>query len=173
MANSRDTASRNTRAMGRKDTSIASMRSGLARSIAGVFRRWLGRRPPTAEHLALGARGERLAARHLRGNGYRVLYRNFRSRRGGEIDLVCRDVAANALVFVEVKTRRSEDFGRPAAAVDRKKRARIIRGAMEWLRLLDMPDITFRFDIVEVIMRETTEIRVIPNAFNLEHPYLY
>jgi len=76
-------------------------------------------------------------------------------------------------VFVEVKTRRSEDFGRPAAAVDRKKRARIIRGAMEWLRLLDMPDITFRFDIVEVIMRETTEIRVIPNAFNLEHPYLY
>ena len=67
------------------------------------------RRP--ARHLQRGARGEKLARRHLRREGYKILYRNFRGRTGGEIDIVCRD--GETLVFVEVKTRSSEDFGRP------------------------------------------------------------
>jgi hypothetical protein len=57
-----------------------------------------------------------LACRFLRRNGYKVLYRNFRGRTGGEIDVVCRD--NDTLVFVEVKTRTSEDFGRPLEAVE-------------------------------------------------------
>src|SRR5438132_11320233 len=54
-------------------------------------------------HLRLGRKGERMASDYLRRNGYRVLYRNFRSRGGGEIDLVCRDRQEKTLVFVEVK----------------------------------------------------------------------
>ena len=67
-------------------------------------------------HLRLGALGEKMAARHLRRQGFKILFRNFRGRQGGEIDLVARD--RDTLVFVEVKTRTREDFGRPREAVD-------------------------------------------------------
>ena len=120
-----------------------------------------------------GARGERLACRHLRRNGYRVLFRNFRGRTGGEIDLVCRD--HDTLVFVEVKTRTRQDFGRPIAAVDRQKQKRIARGGLAWLRMLDNPDILFRFDVVEVLLLENAKprIEIIKNAFRLPAPYIY
>lgn len=68
------------------------------------------------------------------------------------MDLVCRDRAAHELVFVEVKTRTSEEFGRPADAVSREKEELIARGARSWLKLLDRPDVVFRFDIIEVIV---------------------
>lgn len=65
-------------------------------------------------------------------------------------------------------------FGRPAAAVDRKKRRQIIRGAMAWLRMLDMPDIAFRFDVVEVLGEAGAfDAHHIENAFNLPEPYRY
>jgi putative endonuclease len=123
--------------------------------------------------LRRGARGERLARRHLRRNGYRILFRNFRGRTGGEIDLVCRD--HDTLVFVEVKTRTRQDFGRPIAAVDRQKQKRIARGGLAWLRMLDNPDILFRFDVVEVLLLENAKprIEIIKNAFQLPAPYIY
>jgi putative endonuclease len=62
----------------------------------------------------------------LHRHGYKILYRNFRGRRGGEIDIVCRD--GDTLVFVEVKTRADEDFGSPVEAVGRDKQWRISRG---------------------------------------------
>ena len=109
------------------------MNSGLVRSIADLSNRWRNRFSPskgssTPEHLRRGARGEKLACRFLRRNGYKILYRNFRGRSGGEIDIVCRD--NDTLVFVEVKTRTREDFGRPIAAVDREKQKRISRGGL-------------------------------------------
>src|SRR5205807_8163260 len=121
------------------------------RSIAALSSRWrnrFSRSKELPEHLRRGARGEKLAGRFLRSHGYKILYRNFRARGGGEIDIVCRD--GETLVFVEVKTRRREDFGRPLAAVDRPKQIRISRGGLAWLRALDNPDIIFRFDVVEV-----------------------
>jgi len=114
-----------------------------------------------------------LACRFLRHNGYKILYRNFKGRSGGEIDIVCRD--DDTLVFVEVKTRTREDFGRPVAAVDRQKQKRISRGGLAWLRMLDNPDILFRFDVVEVIVSDDAKPRLelIKNAFPLSRPYLY
>ena len=102
-----------------------------------------------------------------------MLYRNFRGRRGGEIDIVCRD--RDTLVFIEVKTRTREDFGRPLAAVDQQKRNRISRGALAWLRLLDNPDILFRFDVVEVVITDESKPRIelIRDAFQLSRPYIY
>ena len=124
-------------------------------------------------HLRLGTRGERLAARHLRRRGFKILYRNFRGRQGGEIDLICRD--GDTLVFVEVKTRTREDFGRPLEAVNRQKQRRLSLGGLAWLRLLGNPDILFRFDVVEVMMAEAAppRIELIRNAFQLAEPYLY
>ncbi|SRR5207244_737052 len=154
------------------------MNSALARSIADLSNRWRSRfsrwrSSPKSGHLRRGARGEKLACRFLRRNGYKVLYRNFRGRTGGEIDVVCRD--NDTLVFVEVKTRTSEDFGRPFEAVDRAKRKRISRGGLAWLRMLDNPDILFRFDVVEVIIADDAKPRLelIKNAFPLSKPYLY
>src|SRR5580765_2652924 len=109
------------------------MNSGLVRSIADLSSRWrnrflLSKASSRPQHLRRGARGEKLACRFLRRNGYKILYRNFKGRSGGEIDVVCRD--RNTLVFVEVKTRTREDFGRPVAAVNRKKQNRIAHGGL-------------------------------------------
>jgi len=102
-----------------------------------------------------------------------MLYRNFKDRHGGEIDIVCRD--GDTLVFVEVKTRGGEEFGRPVDAVDRQKQLRVSKGGLAWLRLLDNPDITFRFDVVEVLLPEEGEphFELIQNAFELSQPYIY
>src|SRR5881275_3335213 len=154
------------------------MNSALARSIADLSNRlrsrfslWKGSSKP--QHLRRGTHGEKLACRYLSRSGYKILFRNFRGRSGGEIDIVCRD--HDTLVFVEVKTRTREDFGRPFAAVDREKRKRISRGALAWLRMLDNPDILFRFDVAEVILADDAKPRVelIKNAFPLSKPYLY
>ena len=125
------------------------------------------------EHLRRGTRGEKLARQFLRSHGYKILYRNFRDRTGGEIDIVCRD--GDTLVFVEVKTRRSEEFGRPVEAVDRQKQLRVSKGGLAWLRLLDNPDIVFRFDVVEVLLPDEGEPRLelIQDAFELSQPYIY
>ena len=115
----------------------------------------------------IGDFGEKLAVKWLRKHGRKVLYRNFSGPKGGEVDIVCRH--GSDLTFVEVKTRTSEKFGRPADAVDLEKQRLIQRGATEWLRMLGRPVLSFRFDIVEVILTEgeRPEVRVIENAFQL------
>jgi putative endonuclease len=152
------------------------MNLDLARSIAVLSSRWRSRFSPSSkspEHLRRGARGEKIACRFLRRRGYKILYRNFRGRRGGEIDIVCRD--RDTLVFVEVKTRNREDFGRPLAAVDRRKQRRVSQGGLAWLRMLDNPDILFRFDVVEVLITQDAkpQLELIQNAFQLPRPYIY
>src|SRR2546429_3021320 len=154
------------------------MNSALAQSIADRSNRWRNhfsrwRNLPKSGHLRRGARGEKLACRFLKRSGYKILLRNFKGRSGGEIDIVCRD--NDTLVFVEVKTRTREDFGRPFSAVDRQKQKRISRGGLAWLRMLDNPDILFRFDVVEVIITDDAKPRLelIRNAFPLSKPYLY
>lgn len=142
-------------------------------SIFPAIARLFARRPPEAPHIVLGRVGEDAAAHFLRRHRHKILYRNFRGPRGGEVDIVCRDKPNNELVFVEVKTRTHEEFGRPFTAVDRKKRRLILRGAMTWLKMLDMPDITFRFDVIEVVMTTPPEIRHIENAFQMPKNYAY
>lgn len=113
----------------------------------------------------VGETGERLALKAVSARGGKPLYRNFKPRRGGEVDLVYRD--GEILAFAEVKTRTSEQFGQPALAVDQEKKDLIIRGANAWLRALERPEVIFRFDIIEVILEagQPPEIRVIEAAF--------
>jgi putative endonuclease len=75
--------------------------------------------------------GERLAARHYRLRGYRILAANARAG-GHELDLVVR--RGRRLVFVEVKERADESYGGPVGAVDREKRRRVRRAAASWLQ---------------------------------------
>lgn len=96
---------------------------------------------------AIGAYGERLAARHLVEAGLVLLDRNWRSATG-EIDIVARD--GDTLVLCEVKTRRSPVYGAPAEAVTRRKVARLRRLAAEWLAETGVHPRDVRFDVVEV-----------------------
>src|SRR5437867_928791 len=141
---------------------------GLVQSIAGLFSRFGNPSSPSDPRHSLGRRGERLAEKFLRKRGYRILHRNFRAKGGGEVDLVLRDIPESTLVFAEVKTRTSDEFGRPAEAVNREKVELIARGARAWLRLLDRPEVNFRFDIVEVVIGDgEPRINIIRSAFIL------
>jgi putative endonuclease len=137
--------------------------------------RWFKRNSkPASPRLELGARGEDHAARHLRRQGYKILVRRFRSR-SGEIDIVARH--GEFLVFVEVKTRVGDEFGAPSEAVDKTKQRHITRVALDYLRMLEYPDVKFRFDIVEVIMqhgaRKPDRINLVQDAFEMSEPYMY
>jgi len=130
------------------------------------------RKEPLPLHLQRGRLGERAARRHLQRLGLKHLATNFRSARG-ELDLVFRD--GDCLVFVEVKTRISEEWTRPAAAVDARKRRLLSQTALDYLRLLRYPAVKVRFDIVEVLLAENgvREVRHLPNTFPLVSPYRY
>ena len=103
-------------------------------------------------HLVTGLWGEKEAERYLKEEGYRILSRRFRVTARDELDLIARQ--GEILVFVEVKTRKSESF--------------------RYLQKLKHP-VTFRFDVMEVIGEEergTPLIRHIENAFTLDTCYV-
>jgi putative endonuclease len=131
---------------------------------------WQGQNGPI--HLVHGRTGEGAARKYLKTKGLKFLTANFRSARG-EIDLVFRE--GDCLVFVEVKTRSSEEWTRPAAAVDATRRRRLTRAALDYLHLLKNPPVKVRFDIVEVLLADSKvdEIRHLPNTFEMQKPYRY
>jgi putative endonuclease len=109
-----------------------------------------------------GDRGERTAARFLRGRGLRVLLRGYRTSRG-EIDLIARE--GDILIFVEVKARR---HGMPAEAVTLEKQRRITLAALHFQRKYNLLEQSSRFDIVAIVWpddRKPPQIEHIPNAF--------
>ena|SRR6185437_2502333 len=119
-----------------------------------------------------GYLGERAAKKHLQGLGLKFLTANFSTERG-EIDLVFRD--EDCLVFVEVKTRSSEDWVRPAASVNARKKRALSLTALDYLKLLKNPPVKIRFDIVEVLLADgnVREVRHLPNTFTMPKPYRY
>jgi putative endonuclease len=124
------------------------------------------------EHLRRGKLGEKAARKDLQKRGLKFLVANYRSKRG-EIDLIFRD--ADCLVFVEVKTRSSEAWLRPAAAVNARKRRLLSKAALGYLREAGFPETILRFDIVEVLLEEgrVVQIRHLPNCFSLSPPFRY
>ena len=95
----------------------------------------------------IGRQGEEAAAVFLERAGYEILARNFRTPRG-EIDIVAG--TGQTVAFIEVKTRRTRRFGRPAAAVDYRKQQKIIQSARWFLRQRHLDGCLCRFDVIEV-----------------------
>lgn len=124
-------------------------------------------RKEEASNLRTGRIGERQAEKFLKKAGFKVIARNVHVGYD-EIDLIARQ--GDTLIFVEVKTRKNEDFGRPAAAVNRAKRKRLSRAAMHFLKKRKLRPPYIRFDVVEVI-GDQQDIRHIQNAFQLEGRY--
>lgn len=115
-----------------------------------------------SEHYDLGRKGEDEAVRYLENKGYYIMHRNWRSGKR-ELDIVARD--GNEVAFVEVKTRRNTNFGRPEEAVDNRKIRRIVASADAYVRKYAV-DLPIRFDIITVVGAEPPfEIEHIPDAF--------
>ncbi len=111
-----------------------------------------------------GARGERLAAKLLRSKGYRILMFNYRTRYG-EIDVVA--CKGDLLVFVEVKTRESDDFASPQRNVTPAKQHRCTLAARSYLKHYKMNQPRVRFDVVSIVWPDAgkPEIEHFENAF--------
>ena len=119
----------------------------------------------TQERLSLGKMGEDLAVTQLKAMKYQILERNYRCPLG-EMDIIARE--KGSLVFVEVKTRATKDFGGPAAAVHEKKQRQLSRVALLYLNHKKIRDIPARFDVVAVDLScSKPRIEVIQNAFDL------
>ncbi|HMU33785.1 MAG TPA: YraN family protein [Pyrinomonadaceae bacterium] len=126
-----------------------------------------------AENLSLGLQGEALAVRYLSSHGYRIVMTNFkapvgRNRAGaavtGEIDIIA--LEHRTLCFIEVKTRRSEDFVPVIAAVDKQKMRQITRTARVYRRLFAVTDMAIRYDVVTVLApRHAEPVITLTKAF--------
>ncbi len=106
-----------------------------------------------------------MAYRHLRKLGYTVVARNYRTRDGrGEVDLIGWD--GQYLAFIEVKTRCTEEFGAPDAAIDSRKRQNIVRAASDYLHRAGLEWNCARFDTVSIVWRQPVEIELQKDAFS-------
>ena len=115
-----------------------------------------------AQHNLLGNKGEMLASRYLLDKGYAVLHHNWRTGHK-EIDLIAKH--RDMLVFVEVKSRASEQYGDAQDAVDDKKIMLLISAAQSYILKYNV-DLKFRFDVITVIGRcEPYRIEHIQDAF--------
>jgi putative endonuclease len=116
-----------------------------------------------------GRLGEDLAHRYLRGHGCTVVARNYRTMSGsGEIDLVAWQ--GETLVFVEVKTRATSEFGEPERAVDSEKEDRLRRAARDYARRASVDWRKTRFDIVTVVLGKPTRVEWLRDAFGKQPP---
>lgn len=109
----------------------------------------------------VGDFGEEITSKYLEKNGYRILDRNY-SKPFGEIDIIA--IKGDVISFVEVKTRKSDDFAYAAEAVDFYKQERIKRASQAFLMERKLTDFLISFDISEVYL-DTRKINYIENAF--------
>jgi putative endonuclease len=114
-----------------------------------------------------GDRGERLAVRHLKKSGLKIVTRNYRNR-FGEIDIIALD--GQTIVFVEVKTRKSNAAGNPLEAVDEAKQAKIIRVAEAYLKQRRLFENSVRFDVIGIVWNED-ELNSKPELTHVRHAF--
>ena len=114
---------------------------------------------------ALGRRGEDLAHRFLQGAGMAVVARNYRMASGaGEVDLIGWE--RDTLVFVEVKSRQTADYGAPERAIGEEKERSLVRAAREYARHAGVPWERVRFEVVTVVFSSPPVIAHWRDAFS-------
>tara|TARA_X000000950_G_scaffold46065_1_gene52593 strand:+ start:6565 stop:6999 length:435 start_codon:yes stop_codon:yes gene_type:complete len=120
-------------------------------------------------HLKKGRWGERTAERFLKKKGFCLIERNVRLGRFAEIDLIMKE--ADTLVFIEVKTRENEQFGRPFHAISNAQQRRISYAATHYIKRKHLKPDYIRIDVLEVVgdrsFRKKPLIRHIPDAWKL------
>ncbi len=119
----------------------------------------------------LGQVGEGIAAEYYKQRGYRILDQNYifpKGKQTGELDLVAANLSSREVVFVEVKTRRSNKFGDGVESVDWSKQRRLVKTAKLYLQLHpDYQDWDYRIDVVVVNVDNLAQpVIIIPNAID-------
>lgn len=111
-----------------------------------------------------GKQGEEIAAAYLAGEGYRIVDRNYRCL-FGEVDIVAKD--KDTIVFIEVKSRKSDLYGDPQTAVSLEKQKKLCRISLKYLEERHLYPCDARFDVVAVKMLPAgNQIELIRNAFD-------
>ncbi|MDD3044301.1 MAG: YraN family protein [Candidatus Delongbacteria bacterium] len=114
-----------------------------------------------------GDRGESIASQFLEDNGYRIIDRNFRYSTFGEIDIIAKK--DGVLIFVEVKTYKTEEFGEPLLLVNHKKQQKIRKLAQIYMLQKHIDDIDCRFDVIGIKIAKAdiadSSVTHIENAF--------
>ncbi|HAP37065.1 MAG TPA: YraN family protein [Bacteroidetes bacterium] len=120
-------------------------------------------RKGTKSQRVIGKTGEEVAANYLKQNGYEILEQNYYYNHG-EIDIVAKE--GNALVFVEVKSRRSTKFGEPEESVTPKKQQLLRRTAEGYVTEKNIGEMDCRFDVVSVMMKNgKEECKILKDCF--------
>jgi len=121
---------------------------------------------------SLGANGEEVACKFLKHHGIKILARNYRCPHG-EIDIIAFDKDAashfgsNCIIFVDVKTRRSDAYATPASAVDEDKQRRIKKTAGYYLTHRQATEMPVRYDIISIVMGDgPPRVQHITGAFS-------
>ncbi|WDV47681.1 YraN family protein [Clostridiaceae bacterium M8S5] len=109
-----------------------------------------------------GQKGEDIAIKYLKKLKYKILERNY-AKKTGEIDIIAKD--KEIVVFIEVKARKSDNYGNPSDAVNTAKQKNIIKTALLYQSINKLNNTQFRFDIVEVFMHKKDKINHLINAF--------
>ncbi len=137
--------------------------------LADGLRHHARKRRMTADH-ALGRRGEDIVHRFLQREGMVVVARNYRMASGaGEVDLIGWE--GDTLVFVEVKSRQTDEYGAPDRAIGLEKLSALIRSAREYVRHAEVPWDKVRFDVVTVVFAKPPVINHFRDVFqaSLKH----
>lgn len=100
-----------------------------------------------AKRKDVGAWGEAIAARHLTQLGYVLRERNWRHDRG-ELDIIAQQ--GDTIVFVEVRTRRSDAYGQPQETISPRKRAKLIATAQAYLETHGLQDVQWQIDVIAI-----------------------
>ncbi len=114
-----------------------------------------------------GESGESIAVKFLKENGYEIIEQNYRCKLG-EIDIIARD--GRVLAFIEVKARRTGDFGGPKWAVTPRKQRKISMVALKYLKETEQMEKRARFDVVAIrLLPGDPDVEIIKNAFELAY----
>jgi len=119
------------------------------------------------ERIDLGKKGEKISVEFLKKQGYKIVETNYRCS-VGEIDIVAKD--KDVLCFVEVKTRKSDEYGLPEEAVDWHKQRKLVKVALAYLEEKKVYGQDLRFDVVSVY---PGHIKLIKDAFIVRTDYPY
>ncbi len=134
-----------------------------------MFRRLMRKpqNPPNDGRRHTGESGESIAVKFLKKNGYKILEQNYRCKLG-EIDIIARD--GRVLAFIEVKARRTNEFGGPKRAVTLRKQRKISMVALKYLKETQQMEKKARFDVVAIrLLPDDPDVEIIKNAFELAY----
>jgi len=114
-----------------------------------------------------GEKSESIAVSYLKKQGYKILEQNYRTKLG-EIDIIAKE--KGTIAFIEVKARKSKNFGNPKWAVTPKKQRKISMVALQYLKTTMQSNVKARFDVVSIISsQDNPSIEIVKNAFELAY----